>query len=165
MNRVQRFGLVALRTIVGWHFLYEGYYKLMLPGWTPEGQPVAAWSAAGYLRAATGPMAGVFHGLAQSWAMPWVDTIVPVGLLLVGLSLILGLFTQVGCWGALGFLALVYGSSIPTRGMPQAGSEGTYLIVNKTLVEFAAVLVLLAFRTGSIAGLDVLWADRRGVRL
>ena len=34
----QKAGLVVLRTLVGWHFLYEGYYKLMLPGWTREGR-------------------------------------------------------------------------------------------------------------------------------
>ena len=34
--------------------------------------------------------------------------------------------------------------------------EGTYLIVNKNLIEAAAVGVLFAFRTGRIAGLDAL---------
>jgi hypothetical protein len=35
------------------------------------------------------------------------------------------------------------------------------LIVNKNLIEAAAVLVLLAFRTGRIAGLDLYWAWTR----
>ena len=33
-SRWEAFSLVFLSTVVGWHFLYEGYYKLMLPGWT-----------------------------------------------------------------------------------------------------------------------------------
>ncbi len=28
----QRFALVLLRTLIGWHFLYEGYTKLVFPG-------------------------------------------------------------------------------------------------------------------------------------
>ena len=87
----------------------------------------------------------------------------------VGLSLMLGLFTQAGCVGALGLLAMFYLSAIP-MGLPEARSEGTYLIVNKNLIEAAAVLVLFSFRTGRIAGLDHYWicdvrmARRRGLR-
>jgi hypothetical protein len=68
----------------------------------------------------------------------------------------LGLFTTRGCQGAILLLALFYVAAIPLDGVPQAGVEGTYLIVNKTLVELAAVVVLLTSRTGAIAGLDLL---------
>jgi thiosulfate dehydrogenase [quinone] large subunit len=79
---------------------------------------------------------------------------------LIGLSLILGLFTRIGAWGALLFLSMFYLLYIPTVGVPQPNNEGTYLIVNKTLIEAAAVCVLLVFNTGKIAGLDLLW-DRK----
>ena len=46
MTRGQQFLLVALRTIIGWHFAYEGYFKLITPGWGPDGQPLSAWSSA-----------------------------------------------------------------------------------------------------------------------
>jgi hypothetical protein len=36
------------------------------------------------------------------------------------------------------------------------GAEGNYLLVNKNLIEAAAVAVVLVFRTGRIAGLDLL---------
>ena len=157
LSPFQRTSLVLLRTLVGWHFLYEGYYKLMLPGWTRLGEPVAEWSAAGYLRAATGPLAPMFHTMADSRALTAVDVIVPAGLLLVGVSLLMGLFTQAGCVGALSFLTLFYLSAVPLSGAPQPGSEGTYLVVNKNLIEMGAVLVVLAFRTGHIGGLDLLW--------
>ena len=150
------FALVLLRTLIGWHFLYEGYYKLVTPGWTRGGAPVGAWSASGYLKAATGPLAGVFHALGQSALSGWIDQLVPVGLVLVGLSLILGLFTQLGLSGALAFLTLFYVSAIPTEGVPRPGQEGVYLLVSKNLIEWAAVLLLLACRTGRIAGLDLL---------
>lgn len=162
VSNFQRITLLVLRTLIGWHFLYEGYYKLMLPGWTRTGEPLKAWSAAGYLKgASSGPLAGLFQSMAESSVISAIDWIVPLGLLLVGLSLMLGALTQVGCWGALGFLTLFYLSSIPTSGLPQAGAEGTYLLVNKNLVEWAAVLVLLAFRTGEMWGLDLLWPGHR----
>jgi thiosulfate dehydrogenase [quinone] large subunit len=152
----QRIALVLLRTLIGWHFLYEGYYKLMLPGWTPAGQPVAAWTAAAYLNAATGPLASAFRALSQSGALALVDRVVPVGLVLTGASLVLGLFTQIGCAAAIAFLTLFYLSAIPTTGAPQTGAEGAYLLVSKNLIELVAVVVVAAFRTGEIAGLDLL---------
>jgi thiosulfate dehydrogenase [quinone] large subunit len=164
MSSFQQTALILSRTLIGWHFAYEGYYKLMLPGWNAAGQPVDAWSAAGYLRSATGPLAPVLHALAASArAMSAVDIIVPIALLLVGISLMLGLFTELGCIGAMTFLTLFYLSSIPTGGTPQPGAEGTYLLVNKNLVELGAVLVVFAFRTGRIAGLDLLWRQRPAV--
>lgn len=165
LSGLQRFSLVALRMVIGWHFLYEGYYKLMLPGWARDGHPLGGWSAAGYLRGATsGPLAGLFQSLAGSAAGGWIDVAVPVGLALVGLSLLLGLLTQLGGLGAAGFLTMFYLSAIPTSGAPQAGAEGTYLLVNKNLIELAAVVVLLSFRTGRIAGLDLLLAGRGSLR-
>lgn len=163
LSTIQRVALVLLRTLIGWHFLYEGIYKLMLPGWSRAGQPVADWSAAGYLNAATGPLAAAFHALAQSRALATVDTIVPVGLVCVGASLAAGLFTQAGCVGAMSLLTLFYVPAIPTTGGPQAGAEGTYLIVSKNLIELAAVVVLFTFRTGWIAGLDLLRPRRQPV--
>ena len=65
LSPAQQFGLVVLRTLIGWHFLYEGYFKLILPGWTQAGEPLARWSSAGYLKAATGPFASMFRGLAE----------------------------------------------------------------------------------------------------
>ena len=164
LSSFQRFTLVALRMLIGWHFLYEGFYKLMLPGWSRAGQPLAAWSATGYLKAASGPLAPVLHAMAQSTRMmSAVDVIVPLGLLLVGLSLIAGLFTQAGCTGAALLLLIFYLSAIPTTGLPQPNTEGSYLLVNKNLIELAAVLVIASFRTGQIAGLDILRSARRPV--
>jgi thiosulfate dehydrogenase (quinone) large subunit len=161
LSSAQQAALVILRTLIGWHFLYEGYYKLALPGWSAEGAPLGAWSSAGYLKAASGPFAWLFRRMIDAGWVGWIDAAVKVSLLLIGLSLILGLLTRVGCWGALGLLALFYLLAIPLAGVPQPNNEGTYLIVNKTLIEGAAVGVLLAFDTGAMAGLDLLLANRR----
>ena len=128
----------------------------MMPGWTRGGVPLAPWSSAGYLKASTGPLVSIFQSLADSAWVPALDMVVVVTLVLVGLSLVLGLFTDAGCVGALALLALFYVSAIPTSGLPEPHAEGTYLLVNKNLVEAGAVFVLLAFRTGRIAGLDLL---------
>ena len=164
LTSFQQVSLIVLRTLIGWHFAYEGFFKLWRPAWTRDGALLGAWSSAGYLRAATGPFGGLFHRLAASSWLPTIDHVVSIALLLVGLSLLLGLFTEAGCVGALLLLALFYLSQIPTHGLHETGNEGAYLFVNKNLVEAAAVMTLLAFRTGRIAGLDVLRRSPRGER-
>ena len=61
-------------------------------------------------------------------------------------------------------LAIFYLSGIPVSGAHQPGAEGAYLIVNKTLIETAGVCALLAFDTGRLAGLDMLWERGRSAR-
>jgi thiosulfate dehydrogenase [quinone] large subunit len=156
----QAVSLVILRTLIGWHFLYEAYYKIASPAWSNSGGPLVPWTSAGYLRGASGPLAGLFQRMVNAGWTTWLDRGVKVALLLIGLSLILGLFTRVGAVGALLLLSLFYLLYVPTVGVPQPNAEGTYLIVNKTLIEAAAVSVLLAFDTGAIAGLDLLWNRR-----
>lgn len=161
LSTAQQSTLVVLRTLIGWHFLYEGYVKILGPMWTRSGVPVQPFSSAGYLRSATGPLADVFHGLAAS---PWVSTLdhlVAWTLVAAGLFLLLGLLTQLGCVLAGCLLALFYVSAIPLSGAAEPHAEGTYLIVNKNLIELAAVAVVFTFRTGLIAGLDRLWSTRR----
>ena len=94
---LQQMTLVVLRTLIGWHFLYEGYTKLLQPAWGRAGAPLAAWSSAGYLKAATGPLAGMFHSLGNASWIGTLDLVVAALLVAVGLSLMLGLFTQTGC--------------------------------------------------------------------
>jgi thiosulfate dehydrogenase (quinone) large subunit len=156
-SSTQAAALVILRTLIGWHFLYEAYYKITSPAWSPTGGPLAPWTSAGYLKGASGPLAKIFQRMVDGGWTPWLDRGVKIGLLLIGLSLMLGLFTRVGAAGALLFLSLFYLLYVPTLGVPQPNAEGTYLIVNKTLIEAAAVAVLLVFDTGAIAGLDLLW--------
>jgi thiosulfate dehydrogenase (quinone) large subunit len=161
LSAAQQFGLIALRTLIGWHFLYEGYYKIASPAWSPAGTgPLAHWTSAGYLKGATGPLAGVFQKMIGSPWMPWVDRTVKITLILIGVSLLLGLFTRLGTIGAFLLLSLFYILYIPTMGVPQPNAEGTYMIVNKTLIEAIAVLALFFFDTGKIAGLDLLFSRR-----
>jgi thiosulfate dehydrogenase [quinone] large subunit len=161
-STTQRLLLVVLRTFIGWHFLYEGYFKLILPAWAPDGTHLGAFSSADYLRTATGPVAHLLRALlAAGWGHA-IDVTVIAALWAIGLSLLLGLFTQLGCYGALGMLGLFYLTAMPLDGAPHAGMEGNYMIVNKNLIELVAVAVLWSFRTGRIAGLDLMYYTWRG---
>ena len=185
LSTFQQAVLVTLRTVIGWHFLYEGIFKLRVPGWappdghplaaingnvwngawtawSPDGFPVPAWSAKGFIEhAATGPVGALAKAAAGAGLLPVLDRLLMFGIAAVGLSLLLGLFTRAGCLGGTFLLGLFYVINVPTSGLPQTGAEGNYLLVNKTLIEAVAVLLLLAFDTGHIAGLDRLWRDRR----
>jgi thiosulfate dehydrogenase [quinone] large subunit len=161
MTTAQQVLLVVLRTLIGWHFAYEGYVKLVRPAWGPDGVPLTPWSSAGYLRGASGPLAGLFTALGDSSWVATIDLLLPLALACIGVSLILGLLTQLGCLGAMLLLASFYLSAMPTSGLAEPRLEGAYLLVNKNLIELAAVGVIFAFRTGRMAGLDRWLAHRR----
>src|SRR5215468_2328525 len=99
LSSFQQFALITLRMAIGWHFLYEAYYKITSPAWSPTGGPLQPWTSAGYLKGASGPLGFIFHKLVDHGWTIWLDRSVKVALLLIGLSLLLGLFTRVGEFG------------------------------------------------------------------
>src|ERR1035441_1898206 len=90
----QQLVLVVLRTLIGWHFLYEGYFKLILPAWTADGAHLGQWSASSYLEGATGPVGHLVRMPFDAGYGHLIDAAVIAALLAIGLSLMLGLFTQ-----------------------------------------------------------------------
>ena len=138
--------ITVLRVAIGWHFLYEGIAKLTS----------ASWSAAGYLKQARGPFAGLFKWLAgEPNLLANADLITMWGLTLVGVLLILGLFTRLASLGGIGFIVLFYLCNPPFVGyFYSIPAEGSYLIVNKNLVELCALVVVLVTGSGRFAGLD-----------
>ena len=164
-SRNQQTALVVLRTLIGWHFLYEGFAKVADSGVEPGRASRSAASPPRAICAARAVRSRTSSGAwpTRAW-LPWLDLLVAWGLVLIGLGLMLGLFTQLACAGALALLALFYLSWLPTSGVREAGAEGAYLLVNKNLIEAAAVAVVLAFRTDRIAGLDLLRAGERARR-
>jgi thiosulfate dehydrogenase [quinone] large subunit len=152
-TRFQVGALVALRILIGWHFLYEGLAKLANPYWT----------SAGYLADSKGILHGLLTRIAASpTAVTAVDYLNEWGLVLVGLLLLVGLLTRVAGIVAVVLLCLYYLAAPPLVGFTYAmPSEGSYLVVNKVLVELVALLVVLAFPAGRAWGLDALWSRRR----
>ncbi len=143
--------LVTLRTLIGWHFLYEGLAKLANPD----------WSSAAFLLDSKGFLSGFFQSLTyKPSVLQTVDFLNEWGLVLIGLGLILGLFTRVSVFAGIVLLTLYYLSHPPFPGLSFAvPSEGSYLIVNKTLIELGAMLVLYVFPTN--IGLDAIFASLR----
>jgi thiosulfate dehydrogenase [quinone] large subunit len=141
--------LVSLRILIGWHFFYEGVAKITNPYWT----------SAGYLQESQGWFSGWFEGLsANPGTLTAVDYLNQWGLLLIGLALILGVFVRTASWAGVVILALYYLAAPPFPGMEYAiPAEGSYLIVNKLLIELAGFLVILAFPTAHLFGLEQLF--------
>jgi len=146
LSRRAMLAITVMRVFVGWHFLYEGIAKLTSP----------AWSAAGYMRASRGPFANLFKWLAsQPNLLDNANLITMWGLAIVGILLILGLFTRLASLAGIGFILLFYLCNPPFIGyFYSIPTEGSYLIVNKNLVELGALLVILTSGTGRFAGLD-----------
>ena len=146
LSRGPMIAITVLRVVIGWHFLYEGLTKLTAPSFT----------AAGYLKQARGPFAELFKSLAtQPNLLANADLITMWGLTLVGLFLILGLFTRLASLAGIGFILLFYLAAPPLIGyFYSIPSEGSYLIVNKNLVELCALAVIFATGSGKFAGLD-----------
>jgi thiosulfate dehydrogenase (quinone) large subunit len=156
LSRGAMVAITVLRVFIGWHFLYEGIAKLSSP----------SWSAAGYLKQARGPFAGLFKWLAaQPDLLANADLITMWGLTAVGLLLILGLFTRLASLGAIGFIVLFYLCNPPFVGyFYSIPTEGSYLIVNKNLVELGALVVVLVTGSGRFAGLDRIVSGLMGRR-
>ena len=145
-NRPQLFALVTLRVLIGWYFLYEGLSKLFVSGWT----------SFAYLNDSAGIFKPIFLWIAESETMMyWVDIINIYGLILVGLSLVLGAYVKFSSYGAIILLSLYYLSHPPlieTSYLLRA--EGSALWVDKNLIMLCAIAVLMLFPTSKHIGLD-----------
>ncbi len=150
LNKSQLNALVFLRVLIGWHFLYEGVIKLYNPSWTSKA----------YLLSSEGIFKSLFVSLAGDGIVGFVDGLNIAILMVVGLCLILGMMTkQAAVLGA--FLLLLFYVSHPAfPGMNQGPSEGSYWIVNKNLIEMAALFVLYLFPTGNYFGLAIFFGKK-----
>lgn len=148
--------LTVLRILVGWHFLYEGISKLFIPG----------WSAKMYLLGSKWLFSGFFHWMASSPdMMKIVDFLNIWGLILIGLSLFVGMFVR---WSSIlgAMLLLFYFVAYPSIPGYTFGtiSEGSYLWVNKTLIELFILIVFTGLPTEFYFGADRLikrWREEK----
>ncbi len=146
LSGLQMTTIVVLRVMIGWHFLYEGLSKLTSPG----------WSASGYLLQSRGPFASFFRWMASDpGLLANVNLMNKWGLTAIGLGLILGCFTRLASLSGLVVILLFYLCNPPFVGLYYSiPTEGSYLVVNKNLVEAAALAVIFATGSGRAAGLD-----------
>jgi thiosulfate dehydrogenase (quinone) large subunit len=139
--------MVLLRFLIGWHLLYEGFSKLLIPN----------WSSFGFLQESKWILSGFSSWvLAHDNVLNVVDFLNTWGLIAIGLGLILGLFTRIAAISGAILLFLYYLNNPPLIGLEYTvPSEGSYLIVSKTLIEAVALVVIAVFPTSSIFGLDM----------
>lgn len=153
----QQLLLVVLRFLIGWHLFFQGFGKLQ----------AVEWTSAGFLQGSSGPLSLFFHAIADTPLLQTlVDWITVWGLMLFGISLMVGILSRVSAAGGFVLLMLFYLAAPPLSadGFILQTSEGTELYVNKTLLEALFLLVILSFPTEKIAGLDLLlaqWRNRR----
>ena len=143
--------IVLLRLFVGWHFLYEGVIKLYNPDWT----------SFGYLASAQGPFKSLFVSLANDAIIGWVDVLNYSALIIVGVTLILGIFEKLGSFVGIGLLALYYLAHPPFPWLDQINVEGSYWFVNKNLIELVACIILFQYPTGDYFGLKSLFGKKQ----
>lgn len=132
--RFQSVSLTILRLLIGWHIFYEGIAKLLTPG----------WSSAGFLKESKWIFSDLFNWIFPHPEMLKVLDFLNIwGLILIGAGLILGLFIRVASLSGVFLLLLYYLAVPPLVGLEYSvPTEGDYLVVNKTLIEAAALLVL-----------------------
>ena len=143
-------GLVLLRLTIGWHFLYEGVIKLHNP----------YWSAKGYLLSAEGWFAPLFNRLAEEPLVGMVNGANITISVLVGLLLLVGVFTRIAAVAGIALLLLFYLAHPPLHGYTASTMGGSYWLVNYNLVEIAGLLVVLSIPTSRHFGLDNLLQRR-----
>jgi thiosulfate dehydrogenase [quinone] large subunit len=83
MNKSEQISIFLLRIALGWMFFYAGITKVLDP----------QWSAKGYLMGAK-TFTWFYNLLASPSLLPFVDFLNKWGLTLIGLSLILGVFSK-----------------------------------------------------------------------
>jgi len=129
-----------LRIAVGWHFLYEGIYKLFNPN----------WSSASYLMESKWLFSGFFHWLiSNQTTLQIVDFLNIWALIIIGLCLFIGLFTRLASIsGAL--LLLMYYIANPPFVSSLLPSPSHFYIINYNLIEVAILIVLASLQKNSL---------------
>lgn len=145
-SRLQLISLTVLRVLVGWHLLYEGVSKLINP----------YWSSAAYLLDSKWLLSGVAETIvANPTLLSISDNVNMWGLTLIGTLLLLGLFTRHAAVVGAILVLLYYLFAPPFLGLEYSKpAEGSYLIVNKNLIEACTLWVLYVLPTSHIIGLD-----------
>ena len=133
VNNPQLYGLVILRVLIGWHILYEGVSKLINP----------YWSSAAYLLDSKWIFSGLAKTIVSNPTLLTISDYVNMwGLTLVGLCLLLGVFSRQAALSGMVFISLYYFFAPPFLGLEYSRpGEGSYIIVNKNLIEACALFV------------------------
>lgn len=144
--------LVILRFLIGWHLLYEGFYKLLNP----------EWSSIAFLAESKWIFAGIADWIISNpGVLDTVDFLNTWGLIAIGLGLILGLLTRAAAIAGASLLGLYYLFYPPFIGMGTAlPLEGNYLLIDKNLIEAVMLLLIAVSPSACLFGLDTLFFNK-----
>lgn len=121
---------VALRIAMGWLFLWPFFDKVFGLGFAtpPEGAWIRGGSpTSGFLSFGTsGPLAPIFQSLAGN---PIVDLVFMMGLLLLGLSLILGIGVRVAGFAGAVLVLLMWSANLPPANNPLIDEHVVYAVL------------------------------------
>lgn len=140
---------LALRIALGFMFLYGGYEKV-------ETELSGTYATSGYLSGVKGPLAFLFTPMSGN---PIVEYLLVYGEVLIGLSLVLGVFSRVGSISGAAMSFLFYLSRAPAMPKTFTGSYFDYLLASNSLVNQYIIMILvfalfLFLVPGRFLGLD-----------
>lgn len=138
MKKSQKISLTFLRIISGWLLFYAGITKVLNP----------EWSAAGYLTNAK-TFSGFYDMLLEPSILPVINILNEWGLTLLGVALLLGLFTRISSILAAVLMLLYY---FPVLSFPYVGEHS--FIVDDHIIYIGGFMILYYFNAGRYWGLD-----------
>ena len=126
---------VALRWAIGWHFLYEGCWKLLQSD---------GWSCVSYLNVSQGPLAPLFTWMAKQAGLVLIgDWAVMLGLVAIGLGLVTGVFARLAAVFGIALMAMFYCCQPPEPfATAFSGADGRFFLVERNVIEAAALLLI-----------------------
>ncbi|MEO8759117.1 MAG: DoxX family protein [Devosia sp.] len=131
--------LVLLRLSMAWVFLYAASHQVLVPG----------WSAGGFL-GSTKTFHSVFAPLTAPGIINVISFLVEYGHLLIGLSLLVGLFVRISSIFGILIMILYWMAHMD---FPYI-SDTTNLLVDEHIVYALVLGLMIATRAGHIFGLD-----------
>ena len=146
-NTIAAWGWFAIRLYVGYEWLTAGYPKVIDPGWTTSGEALKGF----WVRAVAIPPAPAKPVITYDWyrdflnflisseSFTWFAKLIAVGEVLIGIGLILGLFTGISAF---------FGAFMNWNFM-MAGSAST-----NPLLMVLAVGLMMAWKVAGYYGAD-----------
>lgn len=118
-----------LRIVMGWTMLWPfmdklfglGFSNTAAKSWLTGNSPTL-----GFLKSTTGPFAGIYQSMAGN---PVVDWLFMLGLLLIGLSLLLGIGMKIASYSGALMMLLMWTSHLPPQQNPIIDDHVIYLLV------------------------------------
>ena len=143
---------ISMGLILLWAFFDKlfgfGFATLPNKSWLAGNSPTSGF----LLNATRGPFAELFKSLAGSG---WVDWIFMLGLLLIGLSLVFGIFMKLASYSGIVMFLLMWLALLPPE---------NNLIFDEHIIYSLVLILLSSFKAGKYLGCGNMWAKTKLVR-